>query len=62
MLLAKQIKNVLSTWCMVAQCYQACLCSLNTVFIVKLNSSPVLDHNFTIKTGFNFQFYSQNKS
>ena len=47
---------------MVTQCYQACFCSLNTVFIVKLNSSSVLDHNFTIKTSFNFQFYSQNKS
>ena len=45
-----------------AQCYQACFGSLNTVFIVKLNSNSVLDHNFTIKTGFNFQFYSQNKS
>ena len=35
---------------MVAQCYQACFCSLNTVFIVKLNSNSVLDHNFTILT------------
>ena len=36
---------------MVAQCYQACFCSLNTVFIVKLISNYVLNHNFTIKTG-----------
>ena len=46
---------------MVAQCYQACFCSLNTVFIVKVNSNSVLNHNFTIKTGFNFQSYSQNQ-
>ena len=42
---------------MVAQCYQASFCSLNTVFIVKLNSISFLNHNFTIKTSFNFQFY-----
>ena len=46
---------------MVAQCYQACFCSLNTVFIVKLNSNSILNHDFTIKTGFNFQLYSQNQ-
>ena len=35
------------------------VCSLNIVFIVKLNSNPVLNHNFTIKNDLKFRFYSQ---
>ena len=34
---------------MVAQCYQARFCNLNTIFILKLNSNSVLNHNFTFK-------------
>ena len=49
---------------MVAQCYQACFCSLNTIFIPKFNSNSVLNHNFTFKlvlifnsvVKFNFNF------
>ena len=44
---------------MVAHYYQACFCSLNIVFIVKLNSNSVLNHNFTIKIDVKFQFCSQ---
>ena len=29
---------------------------------IKFKFDSVLGHNFTIKTGFNFQIYSQNKS
>ena len=35
----------------------ACFCSLNVVFIVKLNSNYVLNHNITVKADFKFQFY-----
>ena len=53
-----------SAMSMVAQCYQACFCSLNTIFILKLNSNSVLNHNFTFKlvlifnsvVKFNFNF------
>ena len=49
---------------MVVQCYQACFCSLNTIFIPKFNSNSVLNHNFTFKlvlifnsvVKFNFNF------
>ena len=42
--------------------HQARFCSLNIVFIVKLNSDSVLDHNFTIKTDLKFRFYSEYQS
>ena len=45
--------------CMVAHYYQACFCSLNLIFVAKLNSNSVLNHNFTIETNFKFRFYSQ---
>ena len=34
---------------MVAQCYQARFCNLNTIFILKLDSNSVLNNNFTFK-------------
>ena len=56
---------------MVAQCYQARFCNLNTIFILKIDSNSVLNNNFTfklvlifnseVKINFNFNYKINSK-